>query len=98
MTEELRRIRFGSFVRSVEELQTILRDTNRFPGPVRAMGSYHSLTPSASSGGTMIDMSGLNRLLSIDSKHRTVTAQAGLQSSTSLRTSEAASHCSTRVR
>ena len=30
---------------SVEELQAIMRDSERFPGPVRAMGSFHSLTP-----------------------------------------------------
>jgi UDP-N-acetylenolpyruvoylglucosamine reductase len=63
----------------VEELQSILRDTGRYPGPVRAMGSYHSLTPCASSDATMVDMSGMCRLLAIDSKNMTITAQAGLQ-------------------
>ena len=38
---------------SVEELQAILRDTDRYPGPVRAMGSNHSLTPCAASPGTI---------------------------------------------
>jgi FAD/FMN-containing dehydrogenase len=64
---------------SVEDLQTILRDTRRYPGPVRAMGSYHSLTPCASSDGTIIDMSGLKQILAIDPKNMTFTAQAGLQ-------------------
>lgn len=64
---------------SVEELQTILRDTQRYPGPVRAMGSYHSLTPCASSDGTIIDMSGMKRVVAIDPKNMTVTAEAGLQ-------------------
>lgn len=64
---------------SVDELQTILQDVKRFPGPVRAMGSYHSLTPCASSDGTIIDMSGMNRVLAIDPNSMTLTAQAGLQ-------------------
>jgi hypothetical protein len=38
---------------SVEELQAIVRDTERFPGPVRPMGSFHSLTPCAASSGTV---------------------------------------------
>src|SRR5262245_7468806 len=41
---------------TVGELQEILRDKNKYPGPVRAMGSYHSLTPCASSTGTIVDM------------------------------------------
>jgi FAD/FMN-containing dehydrogenase len=45
---------------SIEELQAILKDTERFPGPVRAMGSFHSLTPCASSSGTIVSMSGRN--------------------------------------
>jgi FAD/FMN-containing dehydrogenase len=53
---------------SVEELQAILRDTERFPSPVRAMGSFHSLTPCASSSGTIVRMSGLK-------KYRTSTRQ-----------------------
>ena len=27
---------------TVQEIQTVLRDTARYPNPVRAMGSYHS--------------------------------------------------------
>ena len=46
--------------RSVEELQAILRDTNRYPGPVRALGSNHSLTPCAASTGTIVSMADLN--------------------------------------
>jgi hypothetical protein len=66
-------------VNDVEELRAVLRDKDRFPGPVRAMGSYHSLTPCASSDGTVIDMSGMNRVLEIDPKAMTLTGQAGLQ-------------------
>ena len=65
--------------RSVDELQSILRDADRYPSPVRAMGSYHSLTPCASSDGTIIDMSGMSRVLKIDPHDMTFTAQAGLQ-------------------
>lgn len=64
---------------SVEELQAILKDTTRFPGPVRPMGSYHSLTPCASSDGTIVDMKGLRRIIAIDPKGMTLTAQAGLE-------------------
>jgi FAD/FMN-containing dehydrogenase len=64
---------------SVEELQDILKNPARFPGPVRAFGSYHSLTPCASSDGTMVDMKGLNKVVAIDPAAMTFTAQAGLE-------------------
>jgi FAD binding domain/D-arabinono-1,4-lactone oxidase len=65
---------------SVAEIQSILRDASRYPGPVRAMGSYHSLTPCASSdGGTIISMSGLKRIIRVDRDKMTITAEAGLQ-------------------
>jgi FAD/FMN-containing dehydrogenase len=47
---------------SVEELQAILQDAKRFPSPVRPMGSSHSLTPYASSSGTIVSMSGLKKV------------------------------------
>ena len=40
-----------------------MRDRNRYPGPVRAMGSYHSLTPCASSPGTMVDMKRMTKII-----------------------------------
>src|SRR5215212_2411724 len=49
--------------KTVEELQAILRDRQTYPGPVRAMGSNHSLTPCASSTGTIVSMDGFNRIL-----------------------------------
>jgi FAD/FMN-containing dehydrogenase len=64
---------------TVAEIQSILRNAGRYPGPVRAMGSYHSLTPCASSDGTIIDMSGMNRIFAIDPERMTFTAEAGLQ-------------------
>jgi len=67
------------FPQTVEEIQAVLRDTIRFPSPVRAMGSYHSLTPCASSDGTVLRMSRMNRVISIDTDANTFTAEAGLQ-------------------
>ena len=64
---------------SVEELQAILQDTERSPSPVRAMGSFHSLTPCASSSGTVVSMSGLNKVVHLDTQNMRLTAQAGLQ-------------------
>jgi FAD/FMN-containing dehydrogenase len=64
---------------SVEELQEILRDAARYPAPVRAFGSYHSLTPCASSDGTMVSMEGLKKIIAIDAAGMTLTAQGGLE-------------------
>jgi hypothetical protein len=63
----------------VEEIQSVLRNPTSYPSPVRAIGSYHSLTPCASSDGTIINMSRMNRIVNIDVDNRTFTAQAGLQ-------------------
>jgi hypothetical protein len=65
--------------KSVADIQAVLRDPSTYPGSVRAMGSYHSLTPCASSDGTIIDMKQMNQVLSIDAANLTFTAQAGLQ-------------------
>lgn len=67
------------FPESVADIQAVLRDAQKYPGPVRAVGSYHSLTPCASSDGTMINMSRMNRVLNIDAAAGTLTAQAGIQ-------------------
>ncbi len=64
---------------TVGEIQAVLRDPARFPSPVRAMGSYHSLTPCASSDGTILNMSRMTRIINIDEANKTFTAQAGLQ-------------------
>jgi FAD binding domain/D-arabinono-1,4-lactone oxidase len=63
---------------TVEEIQAILRDSANYPSPVRAVGSYHSLTPCASSDGTMIGMSRMTRVIDIDPVNGRFTAQAGL--------------------
>ncbi|MBK8256737.1 MAG: FAD-binding protein [Polyangiaceae bacterium] len=62
----------------VEEIQAILRDRKQYPSPVRAMGSYHSLTPCASSNGTMVSMARLNRVVNIDRERMLLTAEAGI--------------------
>lgn len=64
---------------SVAEIQAALRDVDRYPGPVRAMGSCHSLTPCFATDGTIIDMRGMDKVVRINTKARTFTAQAGLQ-------------------
>lgn len=67
------------YPQSVEEIQAVMRDAGRYPGPVRAMGSYHSLTPCASSDGTVINMSRMTQVGAIDREKMTFTAQGGLQ-------------------
>jgi hypothetical protein len=64
---------------TVQDIQNVLRDTAAYPSPVRAMGSYHSLTPCASSDGTMIDMKQMNQVVAIDAINLTFTAQGGMQ-------------------
>ena len=60
---------------SVNDIVAILKDPERFPSPVRAIGSYHSTAPCGSADGTTIRMSGMNRILEITAD--TVTVEAG---------------------
>src|SRR5436190_11312022 len=64
---------------TVQELQELLRDTDRYPSPVRAMGSFHSLTPCPTSTGTVVRMDRMRRVIHIDTDEMTVTAEAGIQ-------------------
>jgi hypothetical protein len=64
---------------SVEEIQVVLRDSSTYPTPVRPKGNYHSLTPCASSDGTIVDMSQMVQVIEIDTIDHILTAQAGLQ-------------------
>jgi FAD/FMN-containing dehydrogenase len=64
---------------TVAEIQDVMRDTARFPSPVRAMGSCHSLTPCMATDGTIVEMKGMDKVLDIDEANKTITAQAGLQ-------------------
>ena len=64
---------------SVDEILAILRDPVTYPSPVRAVGNYHSLTPCASSDGTMVNMTKMASVVAIDATNLTFTAQAGMQ-------------------
>src|SRR5262245_19113604 len=64
---------------TAEEIQAVLRARGRYPSPVRAMGSHHSLTPCAVSDGTVINMTRMARILSIDEARQTIRAEAGVQ-------------------
>ncbi|HLH74125.1 MAG TPA: FAD-binding oxidoreductase, partial [Chloroflexota bacterium] len=76
---------FGSIVsspavvvypRNADEIVEIMRDHERFPGPVRAVGSNHSTTAcGVAEGGTLVVMRNLNRVLDISPD--SVTAEAG---------------------
>ena len=61
---------------SVDDIVNVLKDPGRYPSPVRAVGSNHSTAPvGVAEGGTLIRMSGMNRILEIGKD--TVTVQAG---------------------
>ena len=68
-----------AYPQTVDEIQAILRDFARFPSPVRAMGNYHSLTPCASSNGTIVNLSKMAQVVTIDKTNLTFTAQGGMQ-------------------
>jgi hypothetical protein len=63
---------------TVDQIQAILRDSATYPSPVRAMGSYHSLTPCVSTDGTILNMTKMAQVVEIDSAGLTFTAQAGM--------------------
>ncbi len=61
---------------SVDDIVKILKDPAHYPSPVRAVGSNHSTSPvGVAEGGTLIQMSKMNRILQIGTD--TVTVQAG---------------------
>jgi hypothetical protein len=67
------------YPQTVQEIQSVLRDPSTYPSPVRAKGSYHSLTPCVSSDGTILDMTHMAQVITIDTANKIFTAQAGLQ-------------------
>src|SRR5579864_7260211 len=67
------------YPQTVQEIQSVLRNSATYPSPVRAKGSYHSLTPCVSSDGTIVDMSALAQVMQIDKVNNSFTAQAGMQ-------------------
>ena len=61
---------------SADDIAAILKNPTQYPSPVRAVGSNHSgSTCGVAEGGTLIKMSGMNRVLDIGPD--TVTVQAG---------------------
>lgn len=66
-------------VKSVEDIQRVVKDTNTYPSPVRCRGSHHSTTNCVvADRGTVLDMSEYNRILNIDYNTRSITVQAGV--------------------
>src|SRR4051794_8905516 len=63
-------------VTSVDEIVDVLKDTDRYPAPVRAVGSNHSTTPcGVADDGTVVVTRKMDRILEIGED--TVTVQAG---------------------
>src|SRR5262249_16662770 len=61
---------------SVDDLIAVLKDRERYPCAVRAVGSNHSTAPcGAADGGTLIKMGAMNRVLEVAADE--VTVQAG---------------------
>lgn len=62
--------------RSIDDVVRVVRDRASFPSPVRAVGKLHSPAPcSADDGGTMLDMTGMTRIIEVGDDF--VTAEAG---------------------
>jgi hypothetical protein len=61
---------------SADDVVNVLKNPATYPSPVRAVGSNHSTAPCAViNGGTILKMSGMNKILDIS--NGTVTAEAG---------------------
>lgn len=64
--------------RNVEQIIEVLTDRKRFPSPVRPRGADSSATRCAKvHGGTVLDMTGMNRVVRLDRKF--VTVEAGMR-------------------
>src|SRR5438105_1007430 len=62
--------------RTVRDIADVIKNTAKYPSPVRAIGSFHSTADCGdTNGGTMIRMSKMNRILSVGAD--TVTVEAG---------------------
>jgi len=66
-------------VQSVDDIIGIVKDRERYSSPVRAKGSHHSTTRCiVAEQGTVVDITGMNKILGIDKEARTITMQAGV--------------------
>jgi len=66
-------------VDSVAQIVEIVMDSTQYPSPVRVKGSHHSTTDCVvAEGGTVVDISRLNRIVEIDVDAQTITMQAGV--------------------
>ena len=62
--------------RSVEDIVSIIKDTECYPSPIRALGSNHSVAPCATPDkGTHVDMTRMERIIDIGRDY--VTTDAG---------------------
>lgn len=71
----------GAFVvaESVDDIVRIVKDRDRYPSPVRIKGSHHSTTDCiVAEGGTVIDITKMNKILNIDKENKTITMQPGV--------------------
>lgn len=65
---------------SIFEIQTIVQDTVLYPSPVRALGNIHSVTACVVSNGTIVDMRGMDKILSLNKNGQgpqTVSVEGG---------------------
>jgi FAD/FMN-containing dehydrogenase len=61
---------------TIDDVVRVVTDRANYPSPVRAVGKLHSPAPcSAADGGTMLDMTGMTRIVEIGADY--VTAEAG---------------------
>lgn len=66
-------------VESVDDIIRIVKDRDCYPSPVRVKGSHHSTTKCiVAERGTVIDITGMNRILEIDQDAKTITMEAGV--------------------
>jgi FAD/FMN-containing dehydrogenase len=62
--------------KSVDDIVAIMKDREKYPAPVRAVGSHHAATGcTGADGGTLLVMTEMNKILDIGKD--TVTTQAG---------------------
>ena len=65
---------------NLADLMRCLDPASRTPTPVRVRGAGSAPTDcNANSSGSIIDMTGLDRIVHIDAHNRTVTAEAGVR-------------------